>query len=46
MSSITINKHCKVQRTPIYGSTIPLIVVSYKLLCGQFYKICDDADKV
>ena len=24
MSSITINNYCKVQKTPIYGSTIPL----------------------
>ena len=24
MSSITINKNCKVEKIPIYGSTIPL----------------------
>ena len=24
LSAITINNYCKVQKTPIYGSTIPL----------------------
>ena len=27
MSSITINNSCKVQKTPIYGSMIPLIII-------------------